>query len=136
MINMVNMDRPCISTKYVMVYPWIYRDMKYHLMYIRGIYTWYIHGYSSLSKTRFRGLPVLLVSFNAHTCVVDQEYFIPRATMAIVPGEKAAHKRLNHTAANLEPSPSVAGGGCDGGGGGGLAGFPSLVAGNDLNLSE
>ncbi len=68
---------------------------------------------------------MLLVSFNSHTCVGDQESFIPRATMAIVPGEKAAHKRLNPTAANLEPSPSVAGGGGDGGGGSGVAGvFP------------
>jgi hypothetical protein len=50
---------------------------------------------------------VLLVSsnLNAHTCVGDQECFIPRATimMAIVPGEKAAHKRLDPTAANLPP---------------------------------
>jgi hypothetical protein len=46
---------------------------------------------------------VLLVSFNAHTCVSDQECFIPRTTMAIVPGEKAAYKRLNPTAANLPP---------------------------------
>ncbi len=63
---------------------------------------------------------MLLVSFNAHTCVSDQEYFIPHATMAraIVPGKKAAHKRLNPTAANLKPPPFVAGGGGDGGGGG------------------
>ncbi len=40
-------------------------------------------------------------------------------TTEIVPGEKAAHKRLKPTAANLESSPSVAGGGgvCSGGGG-------------------
>jgi hypothetical protein len=44
---------------------------------------------------------VLLVSFIAHTRVGHQEYFIPRATMAIAPGEKAAHKRLNPTAANI-----------------------------------
>ncbi len=47
----------------------------------------------------------MLVSFHAHTRHVtrvgDQEWFIPRATMAIVPGEKAAHKRLNTTAANV-----------------------------------
>ncbi len=42
--------------------------------------------------------------------------------MAIVPGEKAAYKRLNPTAANLEASPSVAGGGGVGSGGGGVAG--------------
>jgi hypothetical protein len=46
---------------------------------------------------------VLLVSFNAHTYVGDQECFIPRATMTTVPGEKANHKRLNPTAANLPP---------------------------------
>jgi hypothetical protein len=61
--------------------------------YIRGI-SWYIHGYSELSETRFRRRPVLLVSesFNVHKRVGDQECFIPRATMAIAPGVKAAHK--------------------------------------------
>ena len=44
---------------------------------------------------------MLLVSFNAHMGVGDQECFIPRATMAIAPGDKAAHKRLNPTAANV-----------------------------------
>jgi hypothetical protein len=104
--------------------------------YIRGI-SWYIHGYSELSETRFRGLPVLLVSFNVHTRVGDQECFIPRATMAIAPGEKAAHKRLNPTAANVPRLSLVAAvtaaavavsreAFC----------FPSLLAGNDLNLGE
>jgi hypothetical protein len=54
--------------------------------------------------------------------------------MAIVPGEKAAHKRLNPTAANLPPLSLAAAvtavvsraSLC----------FPSLVAGNDLNLGE
>ncbi len=81
--------------------------MVYHMMYIHGIYT-VIHGYSWIclaSGTRFSGRPVLLVSFNAHTCVDDQEYFIPLATMAIVPGRKAVHNRLSPTAANLEHSP-------------------------------
>jgi hypothetical protein len=68
--------------------------------YIRGI-SWYIHGYSQNSETRFRGRPVLLVSFNAHTRVGESRVFIPRATMAIAPGDKAAHKRLNPTAANV-----------------------------------
>ena len=36
----------------------------------------------------------MLVSFNEHTCVGDQEWFITRATMAIVLGQKEAHKRL------------------------------------------
>jgi hypothetical protein len=43
----------------------------------------------------------VLISFNELTCVGDQECFIPRATVAIVPGKKAAHKRLNPTAASL-----------------------------------
>ncbi len=45
--------------------------------------------------------PVLLVSLNAYTRAGDQECFIPRATMAIAPGEKVAHQRLNPTAANV-----------------------------------
>jgi hypothetical protein len=69
--------------------------------------------------------------------VGDQECFIPRATMAIVLGEKAAHTRLNPTAANLAPLLLVA-----------VVTaaaavvlqasfrFPSLVAGNNLNLGE
>jgi hypothetical protein len=80
---------------------------------------------------------VLLVSFNAHTRVGDQEWFIPRATMAIAPGEKAAHKRLNPTAANVPRLSLVAA----------MTAaaaavlrvsfrFPCLVAGNDLNLGE
>ncbi len=52
-------------------------------------------------------MPVLLVSFNAHTHVwLYKECFIPRATMEIVPGEKAATKGstlLRPTAANLSP---------------------------------
>ena len=55
----------------------------------------------SFLKPDFAAGPMLLVSFNAHTCVGDQECFIPRATMASAPGEKAAHKRLNPTAANV-----------------------------------
>ena len=67
----------------------------------------------------------------------DQECFIPRATMAIAPGEKAAHKRLNLTAANVSRLSLVAAV---------IAAaavvsraafrIPSLVAGNDLNLGE
>ncbi len=78
---------------------------------------------------------MLLVSLNAHTRVGDQECFIPRATMAVAPGEKAAHKRLNPTANNV-PRHSLV-----------VAvtaaavsrvsfRLPSLVAGNDLNLGE
>jgi hypothetical protein len=44
---------------------------------------------------------VLLVSFNAHKRVGDQECFIPLAIMASAPGEKAARKWLNPTAANV-----------------------------------
>ncbi len=32
-------------------------------------------------------------------CVGDQKCFLPRATMAIVPGDKTAHKRLTSSAA-------------------------------------
>ncbi len=57
---------------------------------------------------------MLLVSFNAHTCVGDQDWFIPRDTMAIVPGVQAgdqeAHKRLTSSfsrpQAALAPCPS------------------------------
>jgi hypothetical protein len=49
---------------------------------------------------------VLLISFNAYTRAGDQECFIPHSTMAIAPGEKAAHKRLNQTATNF-PSLSL-----------------------------
>ncbi len=51
---------------------------------------------------------MLLVSVDEHTCVGDQECFIPHTTMAIVPGEKVAHKRLNPAAANLPPLSLVA----------------------------
>ncbi len=78
-----------VYTCYIQGYTWNIID----------VYTWYIHcismdnlGFSKRSETRFRGKPVLLVSFNMHTCVGDQEKFIPRTTMALVPGEKAATK--------------------------------------------
>ncbi len=64
---------------------------------------------------------MLLVSFHAHMCLGDQECFIPRAKMTIVPGKKAAH-RDNPTAANqAQPPPYVAGGGGDGSCGSGVA---------------
>ena len=76
-------------------------------LYMHGIYVVY-RGISidipSFLKPDFAAGPMLLVSFNAQTCVGDQECFIPRATMASAPGEKAAHKRLNPTAANEIPS--------------------------------
>jgi hypothetical protein len=58
------------------------------------VYTWHIHVYSWLCLSGFVGRSVLLVSINAHTCVGDQDWFIPRATMAIVPLEKDDDKRL------------------------------------------
>jgi hypothetical protein len=67
--------------------------------------------------------------------MVDQECFIPRSTMAIVPGEKAADKRLNPTAANLPfLSPAAAATEAALVGSRASFSFPSLVAGNDLNL--
>ncbi len=82
---------------------------------------------------------MLLVSFNAHARVTvgAQECFIPRATMAIAPGEKAAHKRLNPTAANV-PRLSLVAAVTAAATAVSRASFrfPSLVAGNDLNLGE
>jgi hypothetical protein len=108
----VTQAQAAISSETFDVYTW----------YIRGI-SWYIHGYSELSEARFRRRPVLLVSFNVHTRVGDQECFIPRATMAIAPGEKAAHKKAQPDC--RQRSSPVAGGGGDGSSGGGVAGgFP------------
>jgi hypothetical protein len=89
---------------------------------------------------------VLLVSFKAHTCVVgDQEYFVPRATMSTffhAPPflwQLSQGKRLPTKGSTRLLPTSVAGGNGDG-----VAAvvsqapfrFPSLVAGNDLNLGE
>ena len=94
-----------------MVYPRIYmvypqRICIVYTWYIHGIsfdrYTWYILGYPWISldipvflNPDFLGWPVLLVSCNAHMFVGDQQCFIAWATLAIVPGEKVVHKRLN-----------------------------------------
>ncbi len=67
------------------VYPWIFLDIPFWNQILRP------------APRRAAGL------FKAHTCVGDQECFIPRATMAILPGDKEAHKRLNPTAAHLPP---------------------------------
>ncbi len=48
---------------------------------------------------------MLLASFNAHTSVGDQECLIPRATMAIVPGKKVAHKRLTSSSSSPQEAP-------------------------------
>ncbi len=77
-----------------MVYPCHGIYMVYLLTYIHGIYVVYPCIFLAFFFLDFIGRSVLLVSFNAHTCVGDQDWFIPRATMAIVPGEKAADKRL------------------------------------------
>ncbi len=80
---------------------------------------------------------MLLVSFNAYTLAGDQECFIPRATMTIAPGEKAAHKRLNPTAANVPRLSLVAVVTAAAAAvSRGVVPFHSLVAGNDLNLGE
>ncbi len=80
---------------------------------------------------------MLLVSFNAHTRVGDQECFIPRATMAIAPGGQAAHKRLNPTAANVPRLSLMAAVTAAAAAVSRVAfHFPSLVAGNHLNLGE
>ncbi len=80
---------------------------------------------------------MLLVSCNAHTRVGDQECFIPRATMAIAPGEKANHKRLNLTAANAPRLSLVVAVTAAAAAVSRVAfRFPSLLAGNNLNLGE
>ncbi len=86
---------------------------------------------------------MLLVSFNAHTPVGDQACFIPRATMAIAPGKKAAQPDCS------QRSPPVAGATVAAVAAAAAAvtaaaaavsraafRFSSLVAGNDLNLGE
>ena len=83
-----------------MVYPWISLD---------------ILGYSCLSESRFLGWPVLLVSCNAHTFVSDQQCFIARATLAIVPGGKVVHKRLTSSLSSPAPAPRLCGGRLGGG---------------------
>ncbi len=81
---------------------------------------------------------MLLVSFNdAHTRVGDQECFIPRATRAIAPGEKAALKRLNPTAANVPRLSLVAAVTAAAAAVSRVSfRFPRLVVSNDLNLGE
>ena len=78
-----------------------------------------------------------LVSFNAHTFAGYQECSIARATLAIMPGEKVAHRRLYLTAANL-PLLSLAAAVTAAEAASSRASFrfPSLVVGNDLNLGE
>ncbi len=67
----------------------------------------------------------------------DQECFITLSTMAIEPGEKAAHKRLNPTAANVPRLSLVSAVTAAAAAVSQVAfHFPSLVAGNELNLSE
>ncbi len=67
----------------------------------------------------------------------DQECFIPLATMAIGPGEKANHKRLNPTATNVSCLLLVAAVTAAAAAVSRAAfRFPSRVAGNDLNLGE
>ncbi len=65
-------------------------------MYEHGIYTvypWIFLDIPSFLKPDFAaGLCCWSHSMRTRVCVCDQEYFIPRATMAIVPGEKAATK--------------------------------------------
>ena len=95
-----------------MVYPWISLD---------------ILGYSCLSESRFLGWPVLLVSCNVHTFVSDQQCFIARSTLAIVPGGKVVHKRLTSSPSSPAPAPRLYGGRLGGGGGSFLFTRPRYV---------
>ena len=125
-IHGISKDIPCISIR--LDIDGISLDILGYTMYIHQVYTLYIHGYTwyiigciymvytwyivvypwiflafwnQIARHWQAALAVLLVSFNVHTRVGDQECFIPHATMAIAPGEKAAHKRLNPTATNF-----------------------------------
>jgi hypothetical protein len=89
-----------------MVYPWIY--MVYHLMYILGIYVLYcgismdIH---SFLKPDFDAGPCCW-SHSMRTRVwVIKSVSCHGDTMAIVPGEKAAHKRLTTSSSSSPPLP-------------------------------
>ncbi len=76
--------------------------MGYHLIYVHGIYVVFPSIYLDIPRVLKQDFATGPCCWS-HTCVGDQECFIPHATMAIVPGEKAAHKRLNLTAANHPP---------------------------------
>ncbi len=107
-----------VYTWYILIYPWIFLAF-----------------WNQISRpARAAGLVQC-----AHAYAVgDQECFIPRATiMAIAPGEKAAHKRLNPTAANV-PRLSLVAAVRAAAAAVSRATFcvPSLVEGNNLNLGE
>jgi hypothetical protein len=83
---------------------------------------------------------VLLVAFNVHVCVpvCDREYFIPCATMANVPGEKAAQQKAQPDCSQPPPLSDLAAAVTAAVAEVSRASFrfPSLVVGNDLNLGE
>ena len=61
-------------------------------MQIYYVYTSYIPGISTAVSNQIFLQARQLVSVNAHTCLGDQEGFIPHATRATRPGGKAASK--------------------------------------------
>ncbi len=80
---------------------------------------------------------MLLISFNAHTRVGEQGCFTPRTTIAQLRRGKGGHKRLNPTAANVPRLYLVAAVTAVAAAVSRAAFlFPSLVAGNNLNLGE
>ena len=109
--------------------------MIYHMMYIHGIYVVY-RGISmdvhSFLKTDFAVGPCCWShSMRTRVCCFSIAF------MEILPGEEAAHERLNPTPSNLSPL-SLAAGVMAAAAAVSRASFrfPSLVAGNDLNLDE
>jgi hypothetical protein len=116
-----------------MVYPWIY--MVYHLMHIHGIYVVY-HGiflafWNQISlPPRAAGLIQC-----AHACGWSRVFYFTCHQHGNCARKKAAHKRLNPTAANV-PRLSLVTAVTAAAAGVSLAAFhfPSLLAGNNLNL--
>ncbi len=147
------------------VYPWIYHvypsDWIYHgyTMYIHQVYTWYIHGYTwyiiwciyIVYMWYIVVYPWIFLAFWnqisrpahaagliqwAHACGWSRVFYSTCHHGNCPRGKGSPQKAQPYCSQRSLP---VAGGGSDGSGCGGVAGgfpFPSLVAGNDLNLGE
>ncbi len=145
-------------TMYIHQTGYTWYNLRY-TMYIHQVYTWYIHGYTwyiiwciyMVCTWYILVYPWIFLAFwnqillparaagliqCAHACGWSK-VFIPRDTRAIAPGEKAAFKRLNPTAANV-PRLSLVAAVTAAAAAVSRASFrfPRLVAGNDFNLGE